>query len=110
MDEYRVRLTLHARQSIVEISNYIADELLNPSAAIDHVEKFYSEIRKLSDHPEKYKLIDEQPWRKEGIRKIRVKNYYIYYWISEREHVVYVTDVIYAASDQSRWLDKMPLN
>ena len=109
MNEYKVIITYHALHSMTEIRDYIALELSNPSAAAGHLELFESEIKKLSNMPDRHKLIDEQPWHDEGVRKVKVKNYYIYYWISEEAHVVYVTDVIYTGSDQSKWLEQMPM-
>lgn len=109
MDDYKVIVTNHALYSIAEIRDYIAFELSNPTAAVDHLHLFRSEIKKLSSMPDRYKPIDEQPWHDEGVRKVKVKNYYIYYWISEKEHTVYVTDVIYTGSDQPKWLEQMPM-
>lgn len=109
MHEYKVIITNHALHSMKEIRDYIAQELLNPTAAIRHLELFRSEMKKLSDMPERHKLIDEQPWHNEGVRKVRVKNYYIYFWISEEELAVYVTDVIYTGSDQPKRLEQMPM-
>ena len=109
MHEYKVIITNHALRSMTEIRDYIALELLNPSVAIGHLELFRSEMKKLSDMPERHKLIDEQPWHDEGIRKVKAKNYYIYFWISEEEAVVYVTDVIYAGRNQPKRLEQMPM-
>lgn len=108
-DEYRTIVTDHAIHAMADIRDYIAEELLNPSAALSHMRLFREEIRKLSYSPGKYKVIDEQPWRDIGVRKIRAKNYYIYYWIDETAQTVYVTDVIYVGSDQPKWLDQMPM-
>ena len=48
-----------------------------------------------------------EPWGSEGIRKIHVNNYYVYFWINEPEQTVIVTAVIYAARDQIRQLEQM---
>lgn len=110
MSDYPVIITTHAIQAISEIRDYIAVQLLNPTAARTHLELFREEIKKLADDPYNIKTIDESPWSHEmGVRKIRVKNYYIYYWIDEEISTVYVTDVIYVGRDQPRWLRKMPM-
>lgn len=57
MNEYKVIITNHALRSMIEISDYIALELLNPSAAIGHLELFRSEMEKLSDMPDKINLL-----------------------------------------------------
>lgn len=35
--------------------------------------------------PQRIKNIDEEPWGSYGFRKIRVKNYYVYFWINEEK-------------------------
>lgn len=40
MHEYKVIITNHALHSMTEIRDYIAMELLNPSAAISHLELY----------------------------------------------------------------------
>lgn len=50
-----------------------------PDAADNLLDKMKAEITKLSSFPKKHALIDEEPWRTEGVRKIVVKNFLIYY-------------------------------
>ena len=50
-------------------------------------------IMELSALPQRYSLIDEEPWRSEGIRKPVVKNFLIYYWIDNECNKVQVTAV-----------------
>ena len=38
-------------------------------------------IEELVEMPERYSLVDEEPWRTEGMKKIIVKNFLIYFWI-----------------------------
>ena len=45
--------------------------------------------------PKKYALIEEEPWKHEGVRKIIVKNFLIYYWVDEENFKVQVIAVIY---------------
>ncbi len=60
--------------------------------------------------PERIKLTDEEPWRSEGIHRMRVKNYYIYFWIDEDNHRVQITSVIYVARDQVAQLELMEMD
>ena len=52
--------------------------------------------------PKRIKTVDEQPWKDAGIRKTRVKNYYIYFIVDDEEMAVKVNAVIYVGMDQSR--------
>ena len=64
--------------------------------------EFYS-----NESAEKEESKEMEPWGSEGIRKIHVNNYYVYFWINEPEQTVIVTAVIYAARDQIRQLEQM---
>ena len=52
--------------------------------------------------PKRIKLIDEQPWTYAGIRKTRVRNYYIYFLVDDEEMAVKVNAVIYTGCDQTK--------
>ena len=54
-------------------------------------------------------LIEEEPWRTEGIRKIIVKNFLIYYWVDDDNSRVQVTAVIYSRCDQIQQLANMDM-
>lgn len=71
---------------------------------------FRKEIKALSSMAESINLTPEQPWHDEGIRRKRVKNYYIYFWIDKDAQKVQVTDVIYIGRDQSKQLENMSLD
>ena len=57
--------------------------------------------------PKKYALIEEEPRKHEGVRKIIVKNFLIYYWVDEENFKVQVIAVIYNRRDQLRALMNM---
>ncbi len=57
--------------------------------------------------PKRHSLVDEEPWRTEGVRKIVVKNFLIYFWVDNENMRVQVTAVIYAKRDQMVQLAKM---
>ena len=79
MNEYEVRVTRQALEQMKEMVQYIAKELRAPDAAENLLDKMKAEITKLSSFPKKHALIDEEPWRTEGVREIVVKNSLIYY-------------------------------
>lgn len=60
--------------------NRIADEILN-----------------LDVFPERFRIMDSEPEHSNGIRRMLVDNYSVFYII--REDKVIVTDVLYSASD-----------
>ena len=70
MNEYEVRVTRQVLEQIKEIVHYISNDLMAPDAAHNLLDKIKAEITKLSSFPKKHDLIDEEPWRTEGVRKI----------------------------------------
>ena len=98
MNEYEVRVTRQALEQMKEIVHYISNDLMAPDAADNLLDKMKAEITKLSSFPKKHALIDEEPWRAEGVRKIVVKNFLIYYWVDDENNRVQVTAVIYSRS------------
>ena len=81
-----------------------------PEAADNLLDDLKASILKLSVLPKKYPLIEEEPWRSEGVRKIVVKNFLVYYWIDEEYNKVQVTAVIYSKRDQIKQLKNMEMN
>lgn len=57
--------------------------------------------------PTSYQVIDEEPWGSQGVRKISVKNYYIYYWVDEEQKIVQILAVIYNKRDQIKQLSEL---
>ena len=104
---YEVKITRQAMEQMREIVHYISGELLAPEAAGKLLDKMKEAIDSLSDFPKRYALIDEEPWRTEGVRKVIVKNFLIYYWVDDENHKVQVTAVIYSRRDQLKQLLNM---
>lgn len=109
MKNYTVRITRQAREHLREIKSHIANELLAPGAANNTIAALKQKIKSLSQMPERIKLTEEEPWRSEGVRRMRVKNYYVYFWIDKANRKVQVTSVIYVAREQAAQLELMEM-
>ena len=109
MKTYTVRITRQAREHLRGIKKHIAEELLAPDAAKNTIAAIKKEIKSLDKMPERINLTEEEPWRSEGIHRMRVKNYYVYFWIDEDNSKVQVTSVIYVARDQAAQLILMQM-
>lgn len=95
---------------MAQIVDYISNELFAPEAAIQLLDKLENSIMALEEFPERFQLIDEEPWRSERVRKIVVNNFLVYYWINPQERKVHVTAVIYAKRDQLKQLKLMNMD
>ena len=98
-----------AQRDIREILLYIVSELAAPQAALALNKELRQGIESLSFMPKRVKTIEEQPWRELGVRKIRVRNYYIYFWIDDERKIVKVIAVISTRMDQEQQLKKRQL-
>ena len=105
--EYEVRITLQAH--LCEIRDYIAQKLLAPEAAKSTVQRSGTVMAALSKMPKRVPLVEEEPWRSEGVRVRAVKNFLIYFWVNEAEKTVQIIAVIYARRDQTSVLSQLDL-
>ena len=110
MGSYEIIMTPDAADDLAELRDYIAYSLLVPETALSYIQAIRKEIESLSVMPARYKTVDDEPWRSRGIRKIIVKNFYIYYRIDEDAQRVYILNVIYARRDQLKMLRQMREN
>lgn len=106
---YQVQITKYAQRQIKDIARYVKVKLKNPDAATKLVDDLKTTILSLENMPHRIPLTDEEPWRSEGIHKMSVKNYLVYFWINEIKNMVYITAVIYSQREQKRQLSKMKM-
>lgn len=109
-DEYKLIILPEAQKDIRDIIIYIAKELAAPQAALNLHEDFEKEINSLKFKPKRIKTVDEQPWKDAGIRKTRVKNYYIYFLVDDEEMAVKVNAVIYVGRDQTKQMTERKMD
>ena len=96
---YLVRITATAERDIVNASGYIDFTLKNPKAADDLLDAVEDKIVELSNFPEKYKLVEDTVLASWGIRCVTVKNYLVFYIVSEIQETIYVVRFLYQKSD-----------
>ena len=107
MDSYKIIITPDAENDLIDLRNYIADVLLARDTARNCIHAIRQAIGSLSEMPARYKLADDEPWHSRGIRRIQVKNFFVYYRVDEGEKQVFILNIIYARRDQFRVLGQM---
>lgn len=105
--QYEVKLTNQAQIQLREVVLYIANTLHSKETARRTLDVLEESINSLSYLPNRYALVDEEPWHSEGVHKMMVKNYLVYYWVDNETAKVQVTAVVYARRDQKRVLSSM---
>ena len=109
MKTYRVEITKYAYKQMRDIARYVKIKLKNPDAAKRLLCDLKTAASSLEKMPHRILLTDEQPWRSEGIHKMPMKNYLVYFWIDEIRSIVYITAVVYSQREQKRQLSKMEM-
>ena len=105
---YQVKLTNHALAQLKEAVGYISKVLLEPVVARCWSDRIKKEILTLDHMPLRYPLVDEDSWRTEGVRKMSVENFIVYYWVNEETTTVWITAIVYGRRDQISVLRNMP--
>ncbi len=106
--KYNVKITEYATEQLQSTVAYISKILLEPDIAKAWVKKLKTEIGKLSEIPNRFTLVDEEPWCSQGVHKMLVGNFIVYFWINEEKSEVWVIAVVYGRSDQLSALKKIP--
>lgn len=97
MREYPVNITDKALNDMNGIYEYIAVNLQSPENAMGQYNRIADSVLKLGFFQEKFRLVDFEPERSQGLRRMLVDNYSVFYVF--KEEVVAVTRVLYSASD-----------
>ena len=106
-ERYTVRITQPAQQQLREIADYIRFTLQAPNTAIKMLDMLAEEILSLDQFPNRVPLTEEEPWHSQGVHKLPVKNFLVYFWVDEETKQVHVIGVIYGRRDQRHQLSNM---
>lgn len=109
MADYIVKITSQAEKQIQEIIHCISYELKAPDAALHLLDSFENTFTSLTQFPQRVTLMDEEPWRTNGIHRLPVKNFFVYFWIDDNKMKVQITAVIYSKRDQMHQLSQMDM-
>lgn len=104
MKQYRVEITQEALADMEQIYHYIASVLLSPENAMGQYNRIADAILKLEQMPQRFRVMDSEPEHTNGLRRMSVDHYSVFYIVNEDR--VVVTNVLYSASDLETRLKK----
>ena len=107
--EYTVKITPYALRQMREIVHYISTTLQSPDSAVRWLDTIKEEIASLASMPARIPLTEEEPWHSQGIHKMVVKNFLVYFWIDDGSSCVWVTAVVYGRRNQRKQLEDMDI-
>lgn len=97
MEFYKIHITDEALNDMESIYEYIAEELLAPDTAMGQYNRIADAIETLNQMPERIKVMESEPEKTRGLRKLIIDNYAVFFFIAENK--VIITNVLYGASD-----------
>ncbi len=101
MTKYKVYVSEPAEKDLKDMVKHTALQLSAPVSAIRMMELLEEAMSGLSESPRRCPLIAEECLSRLGYRKLMVRNYIIFFSVSEKEKVVDIERVLYARCD---WL------
>ena len=99
--DWHVDITMQAENDIEEIFRHIAFILEEPDIAWAQIRRIREQINKLDRMPERFPVVDEDPWKTRGVRRVNVDRYSAFYALDEESGTVIVMRVFYARRDVS---------
>lgn len=88
MREYPVKITEKALGDMNGIYEYIAFNLQSPENAMGQYNRIADRVLELGFFPEKFRLVDFEPERSQGLRRMLVDNYSVFYVFKEEVFIV----------------------
>lgn len=99
MSRYIIEITEPAENDLFEIGYYIAKELLDPDIAKKVIDKIGETIIKLEEMPLRNALVADERLALQGIRKIIIDNYLVFYIVTEEMKTVTIVRILYGRRD-----------
>ena len=98
--DYTVKVEPSALLQLEEIVKYISDVLLVPETTKKWLDEMEEAISSLDVFPFRFALIEDEPWKSNGVRKMAIKGFMVYYVIEEEKKLISVIAVVYGRRDQ----------
>ena len=99
MKKYSISITHTATEDLKSIASYIANELREPSIAKKLVENIKEVVMSLEQMPTRYSLLRDANLAVQGIRRIMVDNYFVFYIVYENHQVVTIVRILHSRRD-----------
>lgn len=97
--EYRLNFTTKAEEDLVEIYDYISNNLFASEAAGNLMDKFENKIMRLRAFTYSCSLVLDETLKQRGYRKLIIENYIVFYLVKEQTEQVIIMRILYGASN-----------
>ena len=97
--EYTYKFTQKALDDLDKIIGYIAEDLLNPTAAKAFYTKVIEKIGFLCSFPEAGRFVDNKLITDKTLRRFLIDDYILYYKVDNEDKVIQIIDIVYGKMD-----------
>ncbi len=101
---YKLEFLPIAKNDLLEIVGYIANDLQNPVAAEKLAEELIASAEKICDFPYAHQVYTPIRALENEYRRVLVGNYFLFYTVDESKKAVTIMRVIYARRDLEKQL------
>lgn len=106
-EEFKVMYSPEALDDLRKIYSYIAYSLKAPDTAKKQILHIKKEIQSLGFMPERYVLVEREPWKSMNMHKVTVKNYLVYYLVDETSLTVKIIRIFYGGRNVENILKEL---
>ncbi len=99
MSNYKLFMSESAATDLQNISDYISRNLMEPEIALKTISKIKVATMGLEYMPHRHELVSDERLYTQGLRKIIVDNYIIFYTITEIDKRVIIIRILYGKRD-----------
>lgn len=96
---YKIIYSPEAYEDLKDIYRYISVGLGEKGTAKNQTKMIRQKIHSLTTFPEKYKVVDWQPWSEINMRQVAVNNYVVFYLVDKSALTVTVVRIFYGGRD-----------
>lgn len=104
MKRYRILMTEPAADDLQEIARYVSRELREPAIAQRLIGNINEAVMSLTEMPTRYATVADERLAAQGIRKLPVEKYIVFYVVSEQDGTVTVIRILYGRRDWEQLL------
>ncbi len=94
-NNYSVIYSPQALKDMDAIYSYISGDLLSAKAALRIIGKIEDQVENLAMFPESHPKVEWEPWASEGVRKVPVEKFIIYYRPDESTKILRISRIVY---------------
>jgi toxin ParE1/3/4 len=107
LNNYEVKVMPSADNDILQIYNYIANELGSEDNADNTIDVINDTIISLNKVPKRGMIYSNEPWKSRELRMVFANNYTIFYYVFDKELTVKVIKVAYSGMNFDELLKKL---